>query len=72
MHRYGLAFKRLVCSVKAPAYDSQRIETFAVEDFGYVQHLNHFYDIDLIKTSPRILPVSIQSFIPQEAFIWPF
>ena len=22
--------------VKAPAYDSQRIETFAVEDFGYV------------------------------------
>ena len=33
--------------------------TFPVEDFGYVQHLNHFYDIDLIKTSPRILPVSI-------------
>ena len=30
--------------------------TFPVEDFGYVQHLNHFYDIDLIKTSPRILP----------------
>ena len=59
MHRYGLAFKRLVCSVKAPVYDSQRIETFPVEDFGYVQHLNHFYDIDLIKTSPRILPVSI-------------
>ena len=46
--------------VKAPAYDSQRIETFAVEDFGYVQHLNHFYDINLIKTSPRILPVSIK------------
>ena len=68
MHRYGLAFKRLVCSVKAPAYDSQRIETFAVEDFGYVQHLNHFYDIDLIKTSPRILPVSIQSCIPQLSY----
>ena len=33
--------------------------------------LNHFYDIDLIKTSPRILPVSIQSCIPQ-AFIRPF
>ena len=32
---------------------------------------NHFYDIDLIKTSPRILPVSIQSCIPQ-ASIRPF
>ena len=42
-----------------------------VKDFGYVQHLNHFYDIDLIKTSLRILPVSIQSCIPQ-AFIRPF
>ena len=35
------------------------LKQFPVEDFGYVQHLNHFYDIDLIKTSPRILPVSI-------------
>ena len=50
------------------AYDSQRIETFAVEDFGYVQHLNHFYDIDLIKTSPRILPVSIQSASPRLSY----
>ena len=45
--------------------------TFPVEDFGYVQHLNHFYDIDLIKTSPRILPVSIVMHPPQ-AFIRSF
>ena len=44
------------------------LKRFAVEDFGYVQHLNHFYDIDLIKTSPRILPVSIQSCIPQLSY----